>query len=251
VRKSSACLLWAAFLAASAFCFGQDVSPPPKHETREERLRTTLGQLRDIPAEWLIGPYVPSSRPLEPLNNEQRADVYFHQTFLTAGAYALRMFTAGIDQARGVPYQWGGGIEGYGRRFSSRYGQFMIANTFHSFGNAALGYETRYDLCRCVGFWPRTRHAIVRNFVTYNRTERELRPAVPLYAGSFGAGMISSVWFPRSHDLWRDGAYAALGQAGWGSAYNWFSEFAIDILHKITKQKYPRTPRADFSPAQP
>jgi hypothetical protein len=126
----------------------------------------------------------------------------------------------------------------------------MIANTFHSVGNAALGYETRYDLCRCTGFWPRTRHAIVRNFVTYNRTERELRPTVPLYAGSFGAGMISSVWLPRGHDLWRDGAYAAVEQAGWGSAYNWVSEFAIDILHKITAHKYPRTP-ADPSRLQP
>lgn len=207
----------------------------------------TLNQLRDIPAEWLIGPYIPSSRPLAPLNNEQRADVYFHQTYLTAGAYVLRMFTAGIDQARGVPYQWGGGMEGYGRRFGSRYGQFIIANTFHSLGNAAMGYETRYDLCRCRGFWPRTHHAILRNFVTYNRTESELRVAVPLYAGSFGAGMISSVWFPKGHDVWRDGAYAALEQAGWGSAYNWVSEFAIDILHKITAQKYPHNARADFS----
>jgi hypothetical protein len=237
-----------AFLAASAFSFGQNISPPADQENRDTRFRTTLDQVRDIPAEWLIGPYVPSTRPLEPLNNEQRADVYAHQTFLTAGAYVLRMFTAGIDQARGVPSQWGGGMEGYGRRFSSRYGQFVIANTFHSVGNAALGYESRYDLCRCKGFWPRTRHAVMRNFATYNRTERELRPTVPLYVGSFGAGMISSVWFPRGHDVWRDGAYAALGQAGWGSAYNWVSEFAIDILHKITSRKYPRIPNADSSP---
>jgi hypothetical protein len=158
------------------------------------------------------------------------------------------MLAAGIDQARGEPREWGGGIEGYGLRFSSRYGQFMIANTFHSAGNAALGYESRYDLCRCRGFWPRTRHAILRNFVTYNQTEHELRPTVPLYAGSFAAGMISSTWFPRGHDVWRDGTYAALEQAGWGSAYNWVSEFAIDILHKINGQKYPHNSRAIVSP---
>jgi hypothetical protein len=247
VRYSSTYIVWVAALTASVCCFGQQTSPAPRHESREERLRTTFVQLRQLPAEWLIGPYIPSSRPLAPLNNEQRADVYFHQTFLTAGAYVLRGFTAGIDQARGVPYQWGGGMEGYGRRFASRYGQFIIANTFHSAGNAALGYETRYDLCRCAGFWPRTHHAILRNFVTYDRTESERRLALPLYVGSFGAGMISSVWFPRPHDVWKDGAYAALQQAGWGSAYNWVSEFAIDILHKITSQKYPRNPGADLS----
>jgi len=242
VRKSSAYIFWVVVLATSISCFGQDASSAPSQESREEKLKNTLGELRDLPAEWLIGPYVPSGRPLTPLNNEQRADVYFHQTYLTAGAYVLRMFTAGVDQARGVPYQWGGGMEGYGRRFASRYGQFIIANTFHSVGNAAMGYETRYDLCRCRGFWPRTHHAILRNFLTYNRTESELRVAAPLYAGSFAAGMISSVWFPRPHDVWKDGAYAALEQAAWGSAYNWVSEFAIDILRKVTGQKYPRNP---------
>ena len=53
--------------------------------------------------------------------------------------------------------------------------------------------------------------------------------------------MISSTWLPRPHDLWKDGAYGALEQAGFGSAYNWVGEFSIDILRKITKNKYPRT----------
>jgi hypothetical protein len=152
------------------------------------------------------------------------------------------MFAAGIDQARGVPSAWGGGLPGYGRRFGSRYGEFVIANTLQSAGNAAFGYETRYDLCRCTGFWPRTRHAVVRNFVTYNRTERERRLQIPLYAGSFGAGMISSAWLPGHRNAWKEGAYSALIQAGLGSGINWVSEFATEILHKITGRKYPGKP---------
>lgn len=221
---------------------GQDSSPPDSQAKKKEpgRIRFALQAVRQLPAEWLIGPYIPSSAPLVPLSNAQRADVYFNQTFLTTNAYLLRMFTAGIDQARGVPSQWGGGLAGYGPRFGNRYGQFVIANTFHSVGNAALDYESRYDLCRCRTFWLRTRHAVVRNFVTYNHTEKELRPAIPLYAGSFGAGMMATSWLPGPRNVWKQGAYAALGQAGWGSANNWVSEFAIDILRKITKQKYPR-----------
>jgi len=125
-------------------------------------------------------------------------------------------------------------------RFGSRYGEFVIANTLQSAGNAALGYEPRYDLCRCTGFWPRTRHAIARNFVTYNRTERERRAAIPLYAGSFGAGMISSLWLPGHRNPWKEGAYSALVQAGLGSGVNWASEFAIDIFRKITNNRYPK-----------
>ncbi|HXY03380.1 MAG TPA: hypothetical protein VEI49_07350 [Terriglobales bacterium] len=236
--RISAGLLCVVFLALTVSAAAQGDNSQTDHPTPQERVRTSLQQIRRLPAEWFIGPYIPSSRELLPLTNEQRADVYFHQTFLTAGTYVLRGFTAGIDQARGVPSQWGGGIDGYGRRFASRYGQFIIGNTLHSVGNAALGYESRYDLCRCTGLWPRTRHAIMRNFMTYNRTEHELRFAAPLYAGSFSAGMISSVWFPRTHDVWRDGAYAALQQAAWGSASNWVSEFAIDILRKVTGHKY-------------
>jgi hypothetical protein len=204
----------------------------------EETLST---KLVDVPAEWLIGPYIPSTHPLKPLTLKERQDVYLRQTFVTAGSYVARMFSAGIDQARGVPSEWGGGMEAYGKRFGSRYGQFVITNTLQSAGNAVLGYETRYDLCRCSGFWPRSKHAIARNFFTYNSTESQKRAQIPLFVGAFGAGMISSVWLPGHRSVWKDGAYAALGQAAYGSGINWVSEFAIDILRKITNKRYPKT----------
>ena len=92
---------------------------------------------------------------------------------------AARMFSAGLDRARGEPYQWGGGMSGYGRRYAARYGEFVAQNSFVAGGNALLGYEPRYDFCRCRGISPRTLHAISRNFVAYNRTERELRRQIP------------------------------------------------------------------------
>jgi hypothetical protein len=100
-----------------------------------------------------------------------------------------------------------------------------------------LGYEPRYDFCRCRGFWPRTRHAISRNFVAYNRTERELRPQIPTYAGAFGAGMLYSSWLPQRHDIWKGGGYSVLSQLGIGSAYNVVSEFSVDVLHKFGIKK--------------
>jgi hypothetical protein len=203
---------------------------------------TTLEKTRDLPIVWLIGPYIPPKWPFRPLTKAERSEVYFRQTFLTAGSYFARAFAAGIDQARATPYQWGGGMPGYGRRFGSRYGQFVIANTLQTAGNAALEYESRYDLCRCTGFWPRTRHAVARNFYTYNRTEQERRPAIPLYAGSFGAGMIASVWLPGRHNTWAEGAYGALFQAGLGSGYNFASEFAFNILRKLGIRKKPPAP---------
>jgi hypothetical protein len=204
-----------------------------------ETQQTTFQRLRVLPAEWLIGPYVPSDKPLQPLTFRQRREAYVRQTFLNAGAYTARMFTGAIDQARGVPREWGGGLDAYGLRFGSRYGQFVIASTLQSVGYAALRYEPRYDLCKCKGFWPRTKHAMARNFYTYNQTEHEKRAPIPLYVGSFASGMLASVWLPGHRKAWKDGLYAALGQAGYGMGINWASEFALDILHAIDKKRYP------------
>jgi hypothetical protein len=196
-----------------------------------------LDKLKDLPLVWLIGPYVPSQSKLTPLSNGERREVYLRQTYLNAGSYLARAFAAGIDQARGTPYQWGGGFGGYGRRFASRYGQFVVENSLVAAGNAGLGYEPRYDFCRCQGFWPRTRHAIARNFYTYNSTENEKRPQIALYAGAYAAGAISSTWMPGHQNPWKNGAFVALQQVGYGSAINWVSEFALDILRKTGVKK--------------
>jgi len=223
--------------------------PDAKQESEnagEKRNESKPAKLGRLPIEWLIGPYIPVQGNLQPLTGEQREQVYVRNTFLTAGSYIARAFSAGIDQARGEPYQWGGGMPGYGRRYAARYGQFVIQNTLAAAGNAALQYEPRYDFCRCEGFWPRTRHAISRNFVAYNRSERELRPQIPTYAAAFVAGTLYGSWLPGDHNHWKSGGLSMLSQAGIGSGYNFVSEFAIDILHKFGIKKELR--RNDLRP---
>jgi hypothetical protein len=209
----------------------------PENPTKQENAPSGSARLGRLPIEWIIGPYIPVQERLEPLSNPERGQIYVRQTFLTAGSYLARAFSAGIDQARGEPHDWGGGGAGYGRRYVARYGEFVVQNSMVSGGNALLGYEPRYDFCRCDGFWPRTRHAISRNFVAYNRSERELRPQVPMYAGAFAAGVLYNTWLPGQHNIWRGGAYNMLSQAGIGSGYNFVSEFALDILHAFGLKK--------------
>ncbi len=202
-----------------------------------EAKESTPAKLRRLPIEWLIGPYIPVQGALYPLNNKQREQVYLRRTFFTAGPYIARAFSAGFNQARGFPYQWDDGMAGYGKRYAALYGRFVIQNTLAAAGDAALRYEPRYDFCRCNGFWRRTRHAVSRNFVAYNRSESELRPRVPLYAGAFAAGMIYTSWLPQQNSVWKGGLYTAVLQAGSGSAYNFVSEFAFDILHQFGIKK--------------
>jgi hypothetical protein len=198
---------------------------------------TTLGKVRDWESGWLTGAYVGRRRELKPLTAQQRREIYLQQTLATPGAYFKRMFAAGIDQARGVPSQWDDGWDGYAERFASREGQFISANTLAAWGNAKLKYEPRYDQCRCSGFWPRARHAILRNFVTYNESEQELRPQLALYGGSFGGGLISTAWKPHPRNAFAEGGRAMLGQAGYGALLNFFTEFAGDINRKLGAKK--------------
>lgn len=193
----------------------------------------TLVKVRDWETGWLTGPYVGRERQLVPLTGEQRRKIYLQQTLTTPGAYFKRMFEAGYDQLREAPLQWGDGWGAYGERFASREGQFVAANSLAALGNAALKYEPRYDQCRCRGFRLRTRHAIVRNFVTYDESEKELHPQWALYGGALAGGLIPTAWKPHPRNLLANGGYGVLGQAGFGALLNFFTEFAGDINRKL------------------
>lgn len=224
-----------ALVPAAAGQQNGDASYPDNPQPQETR--SGAAKLERLPIEWIIGPYIPVQGKLTPLSKKEREQIYVRQTFLTAGSYLARGFSAGIDQARGSPHEWGGGFGGYGRRYAARYGEFVVQNSIVSAGNALLGYEPRYDFCRCDGFWPRTRHAISRNFVAYNRTESELRPQAPTYTAAFAAGVLYNTWLPGEHNVWRGGALSMLSQAGIGSGYNFVSEFSLDILHALGVKK--------------
>jgi hypothetical protein len=199
--------------------------------------QATLVKVRDWEIGWLTGPYVGREREMVPMTSVQRRDIYLQQTFLAPSDYFKRMFSAAVDQARGTPAQWGGGLGGYGKRFASREGQFIAANSLAALGNAKLKYEPRYDQCRCTGFASRTRHAILRNFLTYNETERELRPQLALYGGAFTGGVIATVWKPHPRNALTNGGVGMLGQAGYGALLNFFTEFAGDINRKLGGKK--------------
>jgi hypothetical protein len=194
--------------------------------------KTELLKARDWESGWITGIYVGKRGHLLPLTKQQRMNYYLRQTFTTPQAYMKRMFAAGVDQARGVPYQWDDGWTGYAERFASREGQFFTSNSLAALGNAELGYEVRYNKCKCTGLKRRLGHAIVRNFLTYDRTEEHWRPQLGLYGGAFGGGLMAAAWRPGNRSPWANGAWAMLGQAGYGSLVNLLTEFSTEINRK-------------------
>jgi len=197
---------------------------------------------KELQVNWLYGAFVPKDVPLTSLTNSQRGKLYLRQTYIGYGPYLKTAFFAVGDQITNSPPEWGSGINGFGKRVVSRFGTFTIQNTFSAAGNLLLRYEPRYDRCRCSGVGPRVRHAFVRNFVTYNRTEIERRPQIALYAGAMGAGMISSIWQPEAPAAWRVGYQSMITQAAFGSFANLAAEFAPEITRVLRIRKTPADP---------
>jgi hypothetical protein len=197
----------------------------------------TLDKVRDWEIGWFTGPYISRNHKRVALTAKQRQDIYLEETFTTSSAYFKRAFAAAIDQARDSPSQWPEGWGGYGERFASREGQFFAADSLAALGDAMLKYEPRYDQCRCHGFWPRTRHAILRNFLTYDDSEQHLHPQWALYGGAFAGGVIAASWKPHLHSVFIEGGIAAIEQAAYGSAFNLWIEFSAEINRKLWKRK--------------
>jgi hypothetical protein len=211
-------------------------------QTENEKASSTQAESQqELKVNWLYGAYVDKDVPLHPLSNHQRFQLFLRQSFLTPGVYVKAAFFSLSDQAKNNPEEWGDGFGGYAKRTASRYGQFVAQNALSGTGNALLGYEPRYDRCRCTGFWPRTRHAVVRNFVTYNRTEKELRPQLGMYAGAFGGGVISATWQPDNSSLLTRGYQGVVTQAIFGVCANWLGEFAPDIKRVLKGKKGQKT----------
>jgi len=200
-------------------------------DVTKDAAKGSLLKARDWESSRIAGIYVGKNRKLVTLSKQQREQIYLYQTLATPEAYMKRMFGALIDQAHGVP-AWQGGIGGYGERWASREGQFIAANSFAAYGNSLLGYEVRYDRCKCDAFGGRLKHAIVRNFLTYNRTEEELRPQWASYGGAFLGGVVATTWKPNGQSYGRNGLYGMLGQAGYGVLLNVVTEFAVEINRK-------------------
>lgn len=214
----------------------KDASPNPAQAAAEKTKEVTINTLvkvRDWENGWFTTPYISRDHQRVPLTGQERLDIYLQQTLIEPGDYFKRMVSAAVDQARDAPKQWPQGWGGYGERFASREGQFITANSLAALGNAALQYEPRYDQCSCSGFVKRTRHALWRNLVTYDRGEEKLHPQWALYGGAFAGGLISATWKPHPQNILADGGYAALEQVGWGTLLNFFTEFAGDINQKL------------------
>lgn len=190
-----------------------------------------------INVNWLYGSVVPKDVPLEPLDRRLRLKLYIRQTYTTWGIYMKTTVFAARDQIHNTYPEWGGGFDGFAKRLGTRQAEFVVQNSVIALGNGVLGWEPRYDRCRCNGFWHRTRHAVVRNFVTYGGTEQSLRPQIMPFAGAAAGSALGTTWVP-GQTRWDVKAYqAVITQVPVGIGVNFIGEFAPEIFGIFRRNK--------------
>lgn len=227
IRKRALVILFSALTSFNARGVPQETGTTTPQFTPNSQLKVN----------WLYGSYVPKDVPLVPLRREMRWKLYVRATYTTWGIYVKTLFFATHDQIRETYPEWGDGFGGFMKRAGTRQGEFVIQNSTIALGDGVFGWEPRYDRCRCSGVWPRTKHAFIRNFVTYDSTEKSLRPQLMPYAGAFAGSTIASTWTP-GHVQWQIKGYqAVITQVPVGMGINWISEFAPELFGWIPKRK--------------
>jgi hypothetical protein len=180
-----------------AFAQAQDPAPGATSPVRP----TSGNETQRLSVNPLTGLVTSSKVNYVPLTVEERWKLYWKQNYWSMGAY-IGPFAAALvlDQARGDPYQWGGGFPGYGRRVASRVGGAIFQGTFQAPVAALLHEDVRYIAADQRSAKRRALHAVAYSFLTYNN---EGHPTLNIanLGGYYAASVISTAWLPGHYNV--------------------------------------------------
>ncbi len=147
-------------------------------------------------------------------------------------------FSAGINQWRDHPSEWGQGMSGYGRRFGYRLARHGVSQGIEFGVGAVLGEDPRYHPSNRAGFWPRTWYAVSRSFVARRNGGNTF--AFSRMAGHYGSAFIANTWLPERLTQPGDALARGTVSIGWDAAKNVFLEFWPDLKRKFFQPKNRR-----------
>ncbi len=172
----------------------------------------------------------------QPLTRRQRWEYYVNQNFTSVGSYFGPVLSSVIDQINGQPPEWGGGMEGYGRRLASRFGTGVIQGTVQSAGAAVLGQDPRYIRSADTRFVHRIGHAFLYSIITYNSSGQN-RLALATLGSYYASSMLTNYWYPGRFTALGDGVRDGNRQVILAGLVNQFQEFWPEIRHYILRRK--------------
>lgn len=177
-----------------------------------------------------------SASNYQPLTGSDRWKLYWKQNYWSAGAYVGPVLSALIlDEATGSPYQYGGGIEGFGKRLGSRTLTAMVQGTFQAALAAPLHEDVRYISSGQGGFMHRTKHAIVYSFLTYNNHGHATLNISNL-TSYYASTALSTTWVPTNEPLGRYTLVHGTENMALSIPVNLIQEFWPEIRQKVFRR---------------
>ena len=140
---------------------------------------------------------------------------------------------ASFDEARNFPKQWGRGIDGFGKRVASQYGQFAVGEAIE-FGISAFHREDpRYFRMPDASIGKRIRHALISGVWVRSADGTHQTVAVARLANDYGSWAIATSWNPPEQRSFTSiMTYGSLG-LGIKTSTNLFREFWPDIKTRV------------------
>jgi len=92
----------------------------------------------------------PATRSLyQPVDAQQRWNIYFRDNFLSPGAYFRALGSSIGERYPRNPKNWPSGGAGYFADVGSQFGRYSIEGTIEASMAAGLRYDPRYLACAC------------------------------------------------------------------------------------------------------
>jgi len=173
-----------------------------------------------------------------PKSQVPKQESYLHHVFGGPGPALKSAAGAGIGQAKGTPYEWGGGVAGYAKRLGSAFGKHIVKSSIQ-YSVAHLRHEELgYRPSGKEGAGPRLRYALVSTVITRKTTTGKRTVSTSEIASVLGSGLISRLWQPASLHTVASGFGSAGISLGADAGYNVVREFWPEIRHpRRSKQK--------------
>jgi hypothetical protein len=171
-------------------------------------------------------PAVDTVNIAQPLSARGKFHYRFSHAFGKWG-FVQAAAVAGFNQVKLEPREWGGGMEGYSKRYASAFGEHISLQGTDFLLEAALHEDPRYFPSTSTSGRARFRYAVLHALIARKDSGGETF-AFARVGSAFAAGEIANTWQPPSTGRPLD----VVSRAG----FTLLEEAAINVL----KEFYPR-----------
>ena len=212
---------------------GNPESSVPQRSAPQGAADNDKGRLAVNPVTGVVTTAAANYRPL---TGRERWKLYWKQNYFSIGAYFGPVFTALVlDQATGSPPQWGGGLEGYGRRLASRTGSAIIQGTVQAPLAAILHEDVRYVASNDRRAKRRALHAVAYSFLTFN-DQGHPTPNIANLGAYYASTAVTTLWLPGKYNVARYTLANSTEQIALTVPVNLLQEFWPEVTHKVLRR---------------